>query len=613
MQPHTAVGTVVGHLDDLAVAAMKMVKVDGHRLCLVRTSEGVFALDQACPHEGYGLTTGELDGDLITCAWHNWKFRVTDGACVLGEEDVRTHPVHVADDGTLSVEFREPDPAELRPKIMTSLRSGIERQYVGQISRDVVRLLRADSNPGELIWEAVAYGAPRAEFGWGHSIASLTDCLSMVDHYDGDDRALPIVQAIAGVSETERGRPVEPVPDPLATMPADPRAEFRRLVEAERLEPAQALLRGAIASGAGADELRPWFTDVVSDHLLSYGHGAIYAQKAFQLLDRLGWDRADTVLPYLVPTIVYGTREDKLPYMQLFHRGVAQLDLTALAERAGDPDRAWVDDGRLLAALLGNDRTEAALATGASLAAGASLDSVLDVVVLAVSERMLRYDPAGEFDFHDDFGWLDITHGLTYANAARWHVTHGSPDGRRHPPDPVDGLPRQLDRPPRVARRRGGTGRRRAGLDRSGRVRPVAAARVVARRDDGVHRARSRGEDECGVDGGGAAARFERAPRRNGPLPRGPEARTLRRRHGDQVDRLPERPHPTRLTLRDPRDGLSAIGTTVGRSRPDAAPSLRHGLPRSGDSRSDATRRPGPRHGLSRSDDGRSDRRGASV
>ncbi len=424
---NVATGTVVGHLDDLDVAAMKMVKVDGHRLCLVRTSEGVFALDQACPHEGYGLTTGELDGNLITCAWHNWKFRVNDGVCVLGEEDVRTHPVHVADDGTLSVAFSEPDPAELRPKIMRSLRSGIEKQYVGQISRDVVRLLRADSNPGELIWEAVAYGAPRAEFGWGHSIASLTDCLSMVDRYDGDDRVLPIVQAIAGVAETERGRPVQPLPDPVTAVPGDARAEFRRLVEAEQLEPAQALLRGAIDSGHTADDLRPWFTDVISDHLLSYGHGAIYAQKAFQLLDRLGWDRADTVLPYLLPTIVYGTREDKLPYMQLFHRGTAQLDLALLSARASDPDPGWIDDGRLLAALLGPDRTEAALATGAAIDAGASLDAVLDVVSSAVSERMLRYDPAGEFDFHDDFGWLDITHGLTYANAARWHLAHGEP------------------------------------------------------------------------------------------------------------------------------------------------------------------------------------------
>jgi len=166
----------------------------------------------------------------------------------------------------------------------------------------------------------------------------------------------------------------------------------------------------------------------VSDHLLSYGHGAIYSQKAFQLLDRLGWERADTVLPHLVPTIVYGTREDTLPYMVPFHRGVARLDLGALAATAATPSPAWEDDGRLATALLGGDRTEAALAAGAALRDGAGLDRVLDAVTLAVSERMLRYDTDGERDFHDDFGWLDITHGLTYANAARWHVAGREPD-----------------------------------------------------------------------------------------------------------------------------------------------------------------------------------------
>jgi nitrite reductase/ring-hydroxylating ferredoxin subunit len=412
----------VGHLDDLVEGTMRMVKVGGHRLCLVRTSSGVFALDQACPHEGYGLTTGQLDGDLVTCAWHNWKFRVSDGACVLGEEDVRTHPVQVDDDGTLRVTVTDPEPAVVRVRLLDSLRRGIEHNYVGQVARDVVRLLRADANPGELIWEAVAHGAPRADFGWGHSIASLTDCLGMVSQYDGDDRALPIVQAIAGVAESERDRPVRTLPDPVAVLPADARGEFRAHVEAERLESAQALVRGAIEHGAGPDDLRPWFTDVVTDHLLSYGHGAIYAQKAFQLLERLGWDRADTVLPHLLPTIVHGTREDTLPYARLFLRGVDQLDLRSLAERASEPDPTWVDDGRLLTALLGSDRTEAALATGAAIAGGASLDAVLDVVTTTVSERLLRYDVAGERDFHDDFGWLDITHGLTYANAARWHV-----------------------------------------------------------------------------------------------------------------------------------------------------------------------------------------------
>ncbi len=165
----------------------------------------------------YGLTQGTLDGNLLTCAWHNWKFRVDDGACVLGEEDVRTHPVTVDADGTLHVTLVEPDPATLRPTLLASLRRGIERDYVGQVSRDVVRLLRADTNPGEMVWEAVAHGAPRAEFGWGHSIASATDCLAMVDFYDGDQRALPIVQGIAGIAETERDRPVNALPDPAST------------------------------------------------------------------------------------------------------------------------------------------------------------------------------------------------------------------------------------------------------------------------------------------------------------------------------------------------------------------------------------------------------------
>ena len=416
--PATAVS--VGNIAEIPVGGMKLVRVDGRRLCLVHTSSGIHALDNACPHEGYGLTTGELDGELLTCAWHNWKFRVSDGACVLGEENVRVHDVAIDDDGELHITIDEPDPVSVRPRLLDSLRRGMASDYVGQVSRDVVRLLRADANPGELIWEAVAYGAPRAEFGWGHAIASLTDCLVMTDHYDGDERALPIVQAIAGVAETERDRPVRALPDPVATMPADPRAEFRRLVESEQLEPAQALLRGAIESGFEADDLRPWFTDVVSDHFLSYGHGAIYAQKAFQLLDRLGWDRADTVLPYAVPAIVYGTREDKLPYMQLFHRGLRRLDLDQLAEAARTPDLNWVDDGRLLAALLGPDRTEAASAAGAALRSGAGIGRLLDAVTVAVSERMLRYDTDGERDFHDDFGWLDITHGLTYANAVRW-------------------------------------------------------------------------------------------------------------------------------------------------------------------------------------------------
>ena len=166
----------------------------------------------------------------------------------------------------------------------------------------------------------------------------------MVDLYDGDQRALPIVQGIAGIAEVERDRPVNPLPDPAAHVG---RRRRRRVPPPRRGR--------AAGAGAGRSCAAPstpagpptscgrGSPASSATTCSSYGHGAIYTQKAFQLLDALGWERADTVLPHLVPTIVYGTREDTLPYMRPFTRALAGLDLHALA--GVEPDPTWRDDG----------------------------------------------------------------------------------------------------------------------------------------------------------------------------------------------------------------------------------------------------------------------------
>ena len=126
--------------------------------------------------------------------------------------------------------------------------------------------------------------------------------------------------------------------------------------------------------------------------MLSYGHGAIYSQKAFQLLERLGWERADTVLPHLVPTIVYGTREDKLPYMRLFHRGLAQLDLDELTELRRPRPALARTTAACWRRCSGATAPRRRCAAGAALHDGAGIDGLFDAVSTAVSERMLRYD-----------------------------------------------------------------------------------------------------------------------------------------------------------------------------------------------------------------------------
>ena len=409
----------VARLDDLKSGAMKLVHADRHRILLVRGAAGVYALDNACPHQGYGLAQGDLNGQLLTCQWHNWKFRVDDGECVLGEEDVRTYPVSV-EDGQVFVDIVDPTPEEQRARLLPSLRRGIADDYSGQIARDVVRLLQASTNPAELVWEGIAWGAPRGEFGWGHSLAMAADCLRLVGGFDDDERAFPIVQALAGIAEVDHLRPPRPQPSAVRTLPLNPRSMFRALVEAQDQDGAEALMLGAIDLGVSVDELRTWCIDVVCDHHLSFGHGAIYVQKAFELLERLGVDRAATVLPHLVPAHVTGTREDLLPYMRPAMKAVNALDLDALAAAPDRVDTGWYDEGhRLRDALLAKGPTPIAAAATAVLE-GAGIEGLLDTVVRTASERLLRHDPAVDFDPDHDFGWLDITHVMTYARAARW-------------------------------------------------------------------------------------------------------------------------------------------------------------------------------------------------
>ena len=140
----------VGTVDEWAVGTMRMRKVDDRAVAVVRTESGFHAIDNACPHQGYGLATGSLDGELLTCQWHNWKFDVRTGRCLMGEEDVACHPVEIAD-GEVRVTVTRPTVEEQRARLWPSLLRGIEADHGGQIARDSVRLLQSGASPAEII------------------------------------------------------------------------------------------------------------------------------------------------------------------------------------------------------------------------------------------------------------------------------------------------------------------------------------------------------------------------------------------------------------------------------------------------------------------------------
>jgi len=52
-------------------------------LVLGRTSEGkAFAMRDSCPHRGIPLSYGRLDGEVVECCYHGWRFDACSGRCV---------------------------------------------------------------------------------------------------------------------------------------------------------------------------------------------------------------------------------------------------------------------------------------------------------------------------------------------------------------------------------------------------------------------------------------------------------------------------------------------------------------------------------------------------
>jgi len=405
------VAEIVGNATDIAVGEMKMRSVGEHRVVVVRTSSGIHALDNVCPHQGYGLATGAFDGELITCQWHNWKFDARTGECLVGEENVACHGVEVADDGEITVTVTEPTSGELRERLWPSLARAIDDGYVGQLSRDAIRLLGAGASVVDIMWAGLEHAISRAEYGPGHELALATDCLSIALSREDDARALPLVQGLAALAEESRDRPQVPVPAGDATL------DLLVEIEAENVEGAMAATVAMLERGTPADEIRRAFIEAASQHHLGYGHGIIYTQKAFELLDMVGWNRAVSVLPHLARSITMETREDLLPYMRKVMRLIDAVDLDALA--ASTPSGDWETTDEFVDILLDADDAPIERAIESSVAGG-GIAGLLDAVSIGASRRLLRHDLAVEFNSDDPVQWLSITHALTVARATRW-------------------------------------------------------------------------------------------------------------------------------------------------------------------------------------------------
>ena len=71
-------------------------------------------------------------------------------------------------------------------------------------------------------------------------------------------------------------------------------------------------------------------------------------------------------------------------------------------------------------ALLDGSPEEAFASLRAALQSGVAVTSLIDQTARAAAERLGRFDIDIDVDDTNEWGWLDLTHTLTYADALRW-------------------------------------------------------------------------------------------------------------------------------------------------------------------------------------------------
>lgn len=392
---------------ELAASGRLLVRPDGRQIVLFLDRGELYACNNRCPHEGYPLSEGSLargtDGHcLLTCNWHNWKFDLKSGETLIGGDRLRRYPVRRQGDRIL-LDLSEPPAALRREAALDELRRAMEREEGDRIARALLRFHSAEGVPSEVLVAALRWTHDRLEFGMGHAQAAAPDWLALRQQArEPAETLVPFVEILSYLAEISARQPRFPY--------AEGRADwdeptFLAAVEAEDEAGAIARLRGALAEGVALERLWPVLARAALAHYADFGHSLIYVQKASELVAQLGPDSAEPLLLALTRSLVLASREDLIPEFR--HYGAALA--------------AWGQGEAAPASFLGKSVKGCLDAAVAASARPAVLHRAL---LETLARQLLTFDAGlqqrADLSVAQSAGWLDVSHGLTFANAVRW-------------------------------------------------------------------------------------------------------------------------------------------------------------------------------------------------
>ena len=195
---------------------------------------------------------------------------------------------------------------------------------------------------------------------------------------------------------------------------------FRRFVHLRSGNAAERTLRTAIRIGLGPKAVADMIFAACTDHLfLGGGHSLDFANKAFELLDHIGWEYAEEVLPSLIPraNMIDAPRMEETSAWRhpvdlagLLTEVYSELD--GLIAEGGGRMADWQGHEELAEQIMDGDPRDTLSEMAGLVRQGAPLTELSAAVAYAAARRAVHFRVTNEFS-----DWDTIHHSFTYANA----------------------------------------------------------------------------------------------------------------------------------------------------------------------------------------------------
>ncbi len=409
----------VGLLEHVKEQGCTVVTGAGQTIAVFYHNGKVYAVDNRCPHMGFPLDRGSVKDGILTCHWHHARFDLAGGGTFNPfADDVRTFPAIVAD-GEVWVDPFPPARDEVQ-HWQRRLEDGMEHNIRLVIAKAVLGLQAAGVDYREPLRLGAHFGTTYSSRGWDAAMSILTCTANILPELREEDRPRALYQGLLHVARECAGQAPRFAIDPLPTQERNPAlfaSWFRNFIEVRDEEGAERCLATAIDVGVSRDDIAGMIFAAATDHIyLDGGHVVDFANKAFELLDHLGWEMAGQVLPSLVHGMAGARRSEELSQWR------SPIDISSMVweARAGMGDLlaegqgklgSWDGSDRLAEVMLGDCPAETISAINESIRAGATAEELGAATAHAAFLRMAHFHTSNEFR-----DWDTVHNTLTAAN-----------------------------------------------------------------------------------------------------------------------------------------------------------------------------------------------------